>query len=50
MKEEFTINKPHIANEFTQMFFSQAEVIEEKSNTNKVKLYYKIGEDEIKTM
>lgn len=47
MKEEFTINKPHIANEFTQMFFGMAQP-EEKMIENRNCIFYTISEDDIK--
>jgi hypothetical protein len=45
MKEEFTINKPHIANDFTQLFFNFAR--EENSGKDTV---YSIRDKDIKSI
>lgn len=49
MKEEFTINKPHIANEFAQSFFNLAKSEEIKvGNGNETRLVYSIDELNLK--
>jgi hypothetical protein len=49
MKEEFTINKPHIANEFTKLLFSHAIENESSENTlNNKEVLYSIKESDLK--
>lgn len=46
MKEEFTINKPHIANEFTRMLLSVTTASQNESNDKEIT--YTISENQLK--
>lgn len=45
MKEEFTINKPHIVNEFTQMLYNMMKQNSSDLSNNKS---YSVNEDDLK--
>lgn len=52
MKEEFTVNKPHIVSEFTQMLFKSLEKTtnsnSSESSTDSSKTYYVVDEESLK--
>jgi hypothetical protein len=49
MKEEFTINKPHIANDFTNMLYKKLNKSNDDSSANnKANVIYQINENDLK--